>query len=73
MLYVMESRAPSPPPRLQPPAAVDRLISSGAGGAFLGASLAGVAGAIIGGLFGLAVGHAVNRSEAQRWRSGGFD
>lgn len=53
-------------PRPEPPAATDRLIAVGAGGAFLGASLAGVVGAIVGGLFGLAVAHAANRSEAQR-------
>ena len=52
--------------RPQPPAAADRLIAVGAGGAFLGASLAGVVGAIIGGVFGLVSAHAANRAEAQR-------
>jgi hypothetical protein len=67
--HAFGSQFPSPlhaSPRPQPPAAADRLIAVGAGGAFLGASLAGVVGAIVGGLFGLAVAHAANRSEAQR-------
>lgn len=69
MSHMFGSRFSSPvhaSARPQPPAAADRLIVVGAGGAFLGASLAGVVGAIVGGLFGLVMAYAANRAEAQR-------
>lgn len=69
MSHTFGSRFPSSlhaSPQPQPSEAADRLIVVGAGGAFLGASLAGVAGAIVGGVFGLAAAHAANRSAAQK-------
>ncbi|NVK23858.1 MAG: HNH endonuclease [Gammaproteobacteria bacterium] len=43
----------------------NRLAGAGLGGAILGASLAGPAGAIIGGLVGLFMGDSVNKSKKE--------
>ena len=68
MVFVSD-RLPRTAPRAQrllPHPAFDRLLTSSAGGAMLGASLAGKVGAAVGALVGLAVAHRLNTAEQEQ-------
>jgi hypothetical protein len=57
-------------PGVAPHSSFNRLVSVGAGGAMVGASLAGPVGAVIGGLVGLAFAESVNRAEREQVGAG---
>ena len=54
----------------EPYSPFDRLVSVGIGGAMLGATLAGPAGAVVGGVVGLVFAEAANRAEREKARGG---
>ena len=73
MSYISHPRLPAQAGTPSHPGAYssfDRLVSAGIGGAMLGASLAGPAGAVVGGLVGLAFAETANRAEREKARGG---